>query len=396
MPEDVCYHVAGSDKELVQQVNNLLQEEGAIFVRDKLGNSHYLVDGSRGPLQAGRAIQRQNLIREVMAPRQWASSFQLERYQDRPIYHELEQWLDQGRLISETLERHPFDRSLQGYTILKFALACLIPDQSLMKPVKALYHLCAQEHQTSVACIERNLRSLFKRLAKAEHQEESKNGELPTSYQSRPRVSAPLLAKAEQYTNVACLCRLFDEMYRIFHGYWPRMAEAHSSHSQLGTSPDMLIDQKPGAEADYKLETREKHMLGTNANDLQQDGANFMLDAGANPSMEDNAWESSKLKVSEPAPFTVRDVAQGKYSIDIKPKMGPSGIRQLAAAYEKYLAAEQKYRQEGTAQGQVNKELMLARLQSVYAAVHEDIQSLLRLEGNLSLEGEKRHDPNNP
>lgn len=392
VPEEVCYHVAGSDKELVQQVNNLLQEEGAIFVRDKLGNSHYLIDGSRGPLQAGRAIQRQNLIREVMAPRQWASSFQLEHYQDRAIYQELEQWLDQGRLISETLERHPFDRSLQGYTILKFALACLIPDQSLMKPVKALYHLCAQEHQTSVACIERNLRSLFKRLAKAEHQEKSQNGEPLTSYQSRPRVSTPLLAKAEQYTNVACLCRLFDEMYRIFHGHWPRVAESDSSHSQLGTSPDILIDPKLGINADYMLETRAKDRLATNADHLQQDGANFMLDAGANLSMDADAWGSSSLQVSEPAPFTVRDVAQGKYSIDLKPKMGPSGIRQLAAAYEKYLAAEQKYRQEGTAQGQVNKNLMLARLQSVYAAVHEDIQKLLKLEGNLSAEGEKKQD----
>lgn len=379
VPEEVCYHVAGSDKELVQQVNNLLQEEGAIFVRDKLGNSHYLIDGSRGPLQAGRVIQRQNLIREVMAPRQWASSFQLEHYQDRAIYQELEQWLDQGRLINETLERHPFDRSLQGYTILKFALACLIPDQSLMKPVKALYHLCAQEHQTSVACIERNLRSLFKRLAQAEHTEVTQDGGSSTSYKGRPRALVPLLAKEEQYTNVTCLCRLFDEMYRIFHGHWLRKAEADTDY-MLGTATGRM------------LRTDADPTLGEVANDMLHADADPLSGADMDPLMGADVWASPSLQVSEPAPFTVRDVAQGKYSIDLKPKMGPSGIRQLAAAYEKYLAAEQTYRQEGTAQGQVNKNLMLARLQSVYTAVHEDIQKLLGIEGNLSAEGEKKQD----
>lgn len=310
--EEVCYHVAGSDKELVQQVNNLLQEEGAIFVRDKLGNSHYLIDGSRGAQQAGKVIQRQNLLREVLAPRQWASSFQLDHYQEKAIYQELEQWLDRDRLVDEVLNRHPFDRSLQGYSILKYALACLIPDQSLMKPVKGLYHLCAQEHQTSVVCVERNLRSLFKKLAAAEHGAFSQEPQ-PYSYKEPSRAVVPLLEKREQYTNVNCLCRLFDEMYRAFRGYQSR---------KEGTSQ-------------------------------------------ATPTS---------------AALTVRDVAQGKYSFDLKPQMGLHGIHQLAAAYEKYLAAEESYRLEGTAQGQVRKDLLLAKFQSVFAALHQDFQYLLSSE----------------
>lgn len=379
--EEVCYHVAGSDKELVQQVNNLLQEEGAICVRDKLGNSHYLIDGSRGPQQAGRIIQRQNLIREVLAPRQWASSFQLDHYQERAIYQELEQWRDQDRLIEATLNRHPFDRSLQGYTILKYAMACLIPDQSLMKPVKGLYHLCAQEHQTSVACVERNLRSLFKRLALAEHGD---NSQLPQSslHESRSTFGGPLLEKPALYTNVNCLCRLFDEMYRIFHGFQSRDHEevgraaspnSWETHAQLSDSSSWETASDPISPSSWKAS-----------------GDPISLNSWTTPGQATSQYpkQSAASGVAEPPPFKVRDVAQGKYAFDLKPKVGSSGIRQLAAAYEKYLAAVEHYRLEGTAQSEVKKELLQAKLQSIYLSVHEELTQILapRKEG----EEEKR------
>lgn len=136
------FDVASTDRDVLQKVNNILQRQGYIALGDGAGRQHYLVDGRRNLYKAAHNIQD-------LSKQSYESLLPQRNYDD----HILREAIDQ------VLAEAGVQRQLRGFQVLRYILQLIVPDETIMRPLKkSLYPRVGEYFHMSVEQIDRVLR----------------------------------------------------------------------------------------------------------------------------------------------------------------------------------------------------------------------------------------------
>ncbi|NLK02714.1 MAG: hypothetical protein GX314_06615 [Clostridiaceae bacterium] len=141
-------YLAASDKDLLNQVNRVLQKRGMMGLVDMSGRIKFVLDGRKGANYAARRFS--DYASEV------ALSFRDQLAVDDSLVESC---------IDNIMSGYGFRTRLRGYVLLKRMLFLTFRDPALISPItKRLYPVIAEEFRITLPQIERNLRYLIKTL----------------------------------------------------------------------------------------------------------------------------------------------------------------------------------------------------------------------------------------
>lgn len=148
-PDSVIHiYLAASDKDLLNNVNRILQKKGIMGLVDMSGRIEFVLDGRKGASYAARRFS--DYTSEV------ALSFRDQLAVDDSLVESC---------IDRIMSGYSFRAGLRGYVLLKRMLFLIFRDPALISPItKRLYPVIAEEFRITLPQIERNLRYLIKTL----------------------------------------------------------------------------------------------------------------------------------------------------------------------------------------------------------------------------------------
>ena len=153
-PEEssISFYVAGSNRDLLQKIDQLMADSGLIGLRDAQGHYHYLIEGRKGAPYATRRIH------EITAMEQSAKT--------RNVDSEIE---DAEFYVDAVLSCYRFNTMLKGYAMLRYILISNYIQPALGRSLsKILYPRTARAFRATVSQVERNLRYALDMLKEAE------------------------------------------------------------------------------------------------------------------------------------------------------------------------------------------------------------------------------------
>lgn len=148
----IAFHVSGSNKELLEDIQGLMQEKGLVGIMDAAGRFHYIVDGRKGAPYATKRIE--DLARILLRD----SSEEDESIEKEAVIY-----------VDAVIGCYAFDRTLRGYHLLRQLLIAALVDPSLKESLtKKLYPRAGEAFGLTGTQVERNIRYLLKQLAQDE------------------------------------------------------------------------------------------------------------------------------------------------------------------------------------------------------------------------------------
>lgn len=193
----IAFYVAGSNKELLYNIDQLMSSRGILGFRDPRGRYHYLVDGRKGAPYAIRNIDdiARQLLREVERDEQTENLY-------ATFY------------VDAVLNCYQFNRTLKGYHFLRSALIQIILNPSLRKPIsKNLYPKVAELYQVKISQVSRNIRYCLECLQAAE---QKSTKQVPLSFAeggSLPKRTLKEIVK--NYSNTECIMALERQIHLL-------------------------------------------------------------------------------------------------------------------------------------------------------------------------------------
>lgn len=148
----IYFTVVSSNKELQKKLDEQLKRKGYVGMIDMNGAMNYYVEGRRGAAYALAKIQS---VTDTVADRRDNE----DEARLRRIVHS----------VDDVLRRYAFDRGLQGYLYLRFALCKIALDHYHYQPLsKRLYPFIAEAFGVNAEQVNRNIRYLVSRLFELE------------------------------------------------------------------------------------------------------------------------------------------------------------------------------------------------------------------------------------
>lgn len=141
-PQDIAFHLASSDRELVDKVSNIMKRSGHLSFSDSMGKEHYIIDGRRGIPTLTQHINQ--LTHRIISKNQ-------DPYEHmRPYF---------SAAIDSVLDMSGIPSSLKGYRYVKYILFRVIEDDSLISPLsKTVYPDLCEIYNCTTFQIERDIR----------------------------------------------------------------------------------------------------------------------------------------------------------------------------------------------------------------------------------------------
>lgn len=140
--QDISFHLASSDKDLVEKVSSILKRNGHLTFSDSMGRDHYLVDG-----RSGMPILSRNID----------SAAQKLYDKNRAKYGKTVEF--DFAAVSRTLEISGIPKHLKGYRYIKYILERLMENDTLVSPIsKTVYPEISQMYGCKSFQIDRDIR----------------------------------------------------------------------------------------------------------------------------------------------------------------------------------------------------------------------------------------------
>jgi hypothetical protein len=150
--QDISFHLASSDKDLVEKVSSILKRNGHLTFSDSMGRDHYLVDG-----RSGMPILSRNID----------SAAQKLYDKNRAKYGKTGEF--DYAAISRTLEISGIPKHLKGYRYIKYILERLMENDTLVSPIsKTVYPEISQMYGCKNFQIDRDIRYAILKSAYAD------------------------------------------------------------------------------------------------------------------------------------------------------------------------------------------------------------------------------------
>lgn len=150
--QSISFYITSGNQDLLNKVNEIMASKGVLGYRDQCGRYHYIIDGSKGAPFAAMRLQ------EIAQIRLTEDTLDAEQVALNAEFY-----------VDAVLSCYNFDRSLQGFFLLRYMLIQLTLDPRLRQPLsKTLYPLCAENYQCSITQVERNVRYCLQRLKERE------------------------------------------------------------------------------------------------------------------------------------------------------------------------------------------------------------------------------------
>lgn len=140
--QDISFHLASSEKELVEKVSSIMKRNGHLSFSDSMGREHYIVDGRSGLPILTRNID--GVVRKL-AERSKA------QYGGNPEIR--------YTAVDRTLEMSGIPSHLKGYRYIKYMLGRLLEDDTLISPIsKTIYPEISRLYGCKSIQIDRDIR----------------------------------------------------------------------------------------------------------------------------------------------------------------------------------------------------------------------------------------------
>lgn len=140
--EDISFHFASSDRDLMEKVTQIMKRRGHVSFSDSMGIEHFLIDGRKGAHDLARRVEK---VSDVLKEKHTDDLEEM-----RPYFK---------GAIEFTMEITEIPTNLKGYRYIKYTLSNLIEDESLISPLsKTVYPYLCEMHKCNVSQIERDIR----------------------------------------------------------------------------------------------------------------------------------------------------------------------------------------------------------------------------------------------
>lgn len=151
--QSLSFHVAGNNRELLLQIQNIMSSNGYVGMKDAVGRYHYLIDGRKGAPYAAKRIRE-------MAQSLLGSA----------ISKDTKRELNAEFYVDAVLGCYLFDQSLRGYILLRHILLLITMQPEMMKTMsKDLYPAAARAFSITTQQVERNIRYCLEKLKENEN-----------------------------------------------------------------------------------------------------------------------------------------------------------------------------------------------------------------------------------
>lgn len=150
--QDISFHLASSDRDLVEKVSSIMKRNGHLTFSDSMGREHYIVDGRSGVPVLSRNIDgaAKKLYDRNKAKYGKTCEFNF-------------------AAIDRTLEISGIPNHLKGYRYIKYILGRLLDDDTLVSPIsKTIYPEISQQYNCQSFQIDRDIRYAISRSAFSE------------------------------------------------------------------------------------------------------------------------------------------------------------------------------------------------------------------------------------
>jgi len=139
---DISFHLASSDKELIEKLTAVMRKTGHLSFSDSMGREHYIVDGRKGVPALSQNI---NKAAQELADRRREDSLRLSKY-SRPA-------------IDKVMDLTGIPHQLKGFRYIRHSLERLMENEALISPIsKTIYPDIAKNFQCTVLQVERDVR----------------------------------------------------------------------------------------------------------------------------------------------------------------------------------------------------------------------------------------------
>lgn len=150
--DSLAFFIAGSNKELLQDIQRLMSSHGIVGVHDPSGKVHFIVEGRKGAQFAANRVNSmtQMLLRDA-SNEAGGDEAKVQLY------------------VDAVLQCYAFRKNLRGYDFLRYILILLLLHPEMKSPmVKYIYSSTASAFRVSASQVERNLRYCFQQLYERE------------------------------------------------------------------------------------------------------------------------------------------------------------------------------------------------------------------------------------
>lgn len=139
---DISFHLASSDKELMEKVTSIMKRTGHLSFSDSMGREHYIVDGRMGIPNLSQNIDR---VSQKLSDKNRIISARSSKYNEPAV--------------DQVMELTGIMHHLKGFRYIKYTLNRLMVDESLISPIsKTIYPDLAKRFQCSILQVERDVR----------------------------------------------------------------------------------------------------------------------------------------------------------------------------------------------------------------------------------------------
>ncbi len=147
--QDISFHLASSDKDLMEKVSSIMKRNGHLSFSDSMGHEHYIVDGRCGIPGLSRNIDH---VARKLSDR------------NRTKYGRI--FEHRFAAIDKALEISGIPSHLKGYRYIKFILGRLLEDDTLISPIsKTIYPELSRMYNCKGFQIDRDIRYAIGRSA---------------------------------------------------------------------------------------------------------------------------------------------------------------------------------------------------------------------------------------
>ena len=143
----VSFDIASSDRDVLAKVDTVLKRQGYLALGDVAGRQHYLIEGRRNQYHTAHMI-------ESLTQQELERLHPMREYDERILRQAIEQILAEAGI----------PRKLRGYQVIRFILQLVVPDETIMRPLKkSLYPKVGEYFHMTVEQVDRVLRYCLKK-----------------------------------------------------------------------------------------------------------------------------------------------------------------------------------------------------------------------------------------
>lgn len=143
LQDEIGIYIVCNDMSLLNAINVLMRKRGLVAVSDTAGRHHYIIDARKNPMIAARRMEQ--LI--------FSDESKIANILDKFGYN----IADLDEAISQILEYHNFDRTLNGTKLIRRLLKSFI-QSSETASFKKLYSDVGKKYKMTYQQVERNIR----------------------------------------------------------------------------------------------------------------------------------------------------------------------------------------------------------------------------------------------